>query len=159
MPLCCSNRTPPFPKEAEGITSRNFLTRRGHPASLSRNPPALTIHLAWSEARLVRLYLNFDVIAFDHDFVTWNALLRWRPQDGARFQIEIRAVQGAGDLGAMNGAFRQRSATVRATVANGIISSLDIEEGDSLALDCERSRLARWHVPGCRYFDELCHNA
>ena len=65
----------------------------------------------------------------------------------------------AGDLGALNGAFRQRSATVRATVANGIISSLDIEEGDSLALDCERSRLARWHVPGCRYFDELCHNA
>ena len=30
------------------------LTRRGHPASLSRNPSALTIHLAWSEARLVR---------------------------------------------------------------------------------------------------------
>ena len=71
-------------------------------------------------------------MAFDHDFVTWNALLRWRSHDGARFQIEIRAVQGAGDLGALNGAFRQRSATVRATVANGIISSLDIEEGDIL---------------------------
>ncbi len=40
-----------------------------------------------------------------------------------------------------------------------LISSLDIEESDSLALDCEHSRLARWHVLGCRYFDELCHNA
>ena len=37
---------------------RTFLTRRGHPASLSRNPPALTIHLAWSEARLVRNTLS-----------------------------------------------------------------------------------------------------
>lgn len=93
-----------------------------------------------------RLYLQFDVIAFDHDFVTWNALLRWRPQDGARFQIEIRAVPGAGDLGALNVAFRQRSAAVRATVADGIISSLDIEEGDSLAFQVEGSGLARRQV-------------
>jgi hypothetical protein len=28
------------------------------------------------------LYFHFDVIAFDHDFVTWNAFLRWRPQTG-----------------------------------------------------------------------------
>jgi hypothetical protein len=34
------------------------------------------------------LYLHFDVIAFDHDFVTWNALLRWRPQNSAGFQEE-----------------------------------------------------------------------
>ena len=56
--------TTTFPKEAEGITSRNFLTRRGHPASLSRNPSALTIHLAWSEARLVSiLQIHGSIIA------------------------------------------------------------------------------------------------
>ena len=36
------------------------------------------------------LYFHFDVIAFDHDFVTWNALLRWRPQNSPGFQVEIR---------------------------------------------------------------------
>ena len=30
-----------------------FSNEAGPPASISRNPPALTIHLAWSEARLV----------------------------------------------------------------------------------------------------------
>jgi hypothetical protein len=73
--------------------------------------------------------------------LTWNALLRWRPQDGPRFQIEIRAVPGA--VGALNVAFRQRSATVRATVADGIIS---IEEGDSVAFHVENSGLARRKV-------------
>jgi hypothetical protein len=32
-----------------------FSNEAGPPASISRNPPALTIHLAWSEARLVRI--------------------------------------------------------------------------------------------------------
>ena len=54
---------------------------------------------------------------------------------------------GAGDLGALNIAFRQRSATVRATVADGIISSFDIEEGDSLAFQV---KAAAW--PGVRSF-------
>ena len=30
-----------------------FSNEAGPPASISRNPPALTIYLAWSEARLV----------------------------------------------------------------------------------------------------------
>jgi hypothetical protein len=46
----------------------------------------------------------------------------------------------------LNVAFRQRSAAVRATVADGIISSLDIEEGDSLAFQVEGSSLARHQV-------------
>ena len=99
-------------------------------------------------ARTLILYFHFDVIAFDHDFVTWNALLRWRPQNGAGFEVEIRTVPRTSDPGASNVAFRQRSATVRACVADGIVSSLYIEEGYFLAFDCERSRLARWHVLG-----------
>ena len=55
---------------------------------------------------------------------------------------------GGGNLGALNVAFRQRSTTVRATVADGIISSLDIEEGDSLAFQVEGA--AAW--PGVRSF-------
>jgi hypothetical protein len=43
-------------------------------------------------ARTLILYFHFDVIAFDHDFVTWNVLLRWRPQNGAGFEVEIRTV-------------------------------------------------------------------
>ena len=70
------------------------------------------------------LYFHFDVIAFDHDFVTWNTLLRWRPQNSPGFQVEIRTVPRTSDLSALNVAFRQRSATVRAGVADGIVSSL-----------------------------------
>src|SRR5258708_9551409 len=36
------------------------------------------------------LYFHFDVIAFHHDFVTWNALLRCRPQNSAAFHVTIR---------------------------------------------------------------------
>ena len=36
------------------------------------------------EVLIIFLYFHFDVIAFDHDFVTWNALLRWRPQNSPR---------------------------------------------------------------------------
>jgi hypothetical protein len=52
----------------------------------------------------------------------------------------------------LNVAFRQRSATVRAGVADGIISSLHIEERYFLGFDCERSRLARSQVLGLSYF-------
>jgi hypothetical protein len=93
-------------------------------------------------ARTLILYFHFDVIAFDHDFVTWNVLLRWRPQNGAGFEVEIRTVPRTSDPGAANVAFRERSATVRACVADGIVSSLHIEEGYFLAFDCERGRLA-----------------
>src|ERR1700738_3655526 len=110
-------------------------------------------------ARTLKLYFHFDVIAFDHDFVTWNALLRWRPQNSAGFQVDLRTVPRTGDPGALSVAFRQRSATVRAGVADGIVSSLHIEEGYFLAFDCERSRLAGWHVLGLSYFEEFCHNA
>ena len=61
-----------------------------------------------------------------------------------------------GDPGALNVAFRQRSATVRAGVADGIVSSLHIKEGYFLAFDCERSRLAGWHVLGLSYLEEFC---
>jgi hypothetical protein len=105
------------------------------------------------------LYFHFDVIAFDHDFVTWNAFLRWRPQNSTGFQVEIRTVPRTGDPGALNVAFRQRSATVRAGVADGMVSSLHIEEGYFLAFDCERSRLAGWHVLGLSYLEKFCHNA
>ena len=105
------------------------------------------------------LDFDFNVRSFDHDFVTWNALLRWRPQGGARFQIEIRAVPGAGDLGALNVAFRQRSATVRASAADSVIGSLHIEEGYSLASECERNCLAWGQRRGLSYFDEVSHCA
>src|ERR1700675_1895248 len=105
------------------------------------------------------LYFHFDVIAFDHDFVTWNAILRWRPQNSAGFQVEIRTMPRTGDPGALNVAFRKGSATVRAGVADGIVSSLQIEEGYFLAFDCERSRLAGWHVVGLSYLEKFCHNA
>jgi hypothetical protein len=74
-------------------------------------------------------------------------------------QVEIRTVPRTGDPGALNVAFRQRSATVRAGVADGMVSSLHIEEGYFLALDCERSRLAGWHVLGLSYLEKFCHNA
>jgi len=102
-------------------------------------------------ARTLILYFHFDVIAFDHDFVTWNALLRWRPQSSAGFQVKIRTVPRTANLDALNVAFRQRSATMRAGVADGIVSSLHIEEGYFLAFDCERSHLAGWHVLGLSY--------
>ena len=38
-----------------------FSNEAGPPASISRNPPALTIHLAWSEARLVSNYILLPV--------------------------------------------------------------------------------------------------
>ena len=110
-------------------------------------------------ARTLILYFHFDVIAFDHNFVTWNAFLRWRPQNSAGLQVEIRTVPRTGDPGALNVAFRQRSATVRAGVADGIVSALHIEEGYFLAFDCERSRLAGWHVLGLSYFEKFWHNA
>ena len=105
------------------------------------------------------LYFHFDVIAIDHDFVTWNAILRWRPQNSAGFDVEIRTVPRTGDLGALNLAFRQRSATMRACVADGVISSLHIEEGYFLALDCEGSRFAGWHIVGLSYIEEFWHRA
>jgi len=43
-------------------------------------------------ARTLILYFHFDVIAFDNDFVTWNALLCWWLQNSAGFQVEIRTV-------------------------------------------------------------------
>jgi hypothetical protein len=50
-----------------------FSNEAGPPASISRNPPALTIHLAWSEARLVRFCRRFAL--------SWqrNAMLKARP--------------------------------------------------------------------------------
>jgi len=51
------------------------------------------------------LYFHFDVIAFDHDFVTWNALLRWWPQNSAGFQVEIRigrVIQAVEDMGKLD---------------------------------------------------------
>ena len=105
------------------------------------------------------LYFHFDVIALDHDFVTWNVILRRRPQNSAGFEVEIRTVPRTGDPGALNVAFRQRSATMRACVADGVISSLHIEQGYFLAFDCERSRLAGWHVLGLSYLEKFCHNA
>ena len=110
-----------------------------------------------AEQRRAALDFHFDFIAFDHDFVTWNALLRWRPQGGARFQIEIRAVPGTGDLGTLNVAFRQRSAAVGARIADSVIGSVHIEEGDSLASECERNRLAWDQILCLSYFDEFCH--
>src|SRR5258708_33850420 len=91
------------------------------------------------------LYFHFDVIAFDHDFVTWNARLRWRPQNSAAFQVEIRTVPRTGDLSALNVAFRQRSATVRAGVAAGMISFLHMDEGYFLLFLVERSALTACH--------------
>ncbi len=64
-----------------------------------------------------------------------------------------------GDPGALNVAFPQRSATVRAGVADGIVSSLHIEEGYFLAFDCERSHLAGWQVLGLAILEEFCHKA
>ena len=110
-----------------------------------------------AEQRRAALDFHFDFIAFDHDLVTWDALLRWRPQDGARFQIEIRAVPGTRDLGALNVAFRQRSAAVGAGIADGIISSHHLEEGYPLAFDCKRGRLAWGQILRLSYFDEFCH--
>jgi hypothetical protein len=40
-----------------------------------------------------------------------------------------------------------------------MVSSLHIEEGYFLAFDCERSRLAGWHVLGLSYLEKFCHNA
>src|SRR5262249_34836976 len=91
--------------------------------------------------------------------VTWNAVLRRRPQNSAGFEVEVRTVPRTGDLGAFNLAFRQRSATMCACVADGVISSLHIEEGYFLALDCERSRFAGWHVLGLSYLEKFCHRA
>ena len=112
-----------------------------------------------AEQRRAALDFHFYFIAFDHDLVTRNALVRWRSQGGARFQIEIRAVPGAGNLGALNVAFRQRSATVGAGIADRIVSPLDIEEGYSLASECERNRLAWGQRRGLSYFDECCHSS
>ncbi len=46
-----------------------------------------------------------------------------------------------------------------ASVANGIESSVDIEEGDSLTFHVEGSGLAGGHVLNSRYFNEVCHRA
>ena len=105
------------------------------------------------------LYFHFDVIAFDHDLVTWNALLRRRPQNRAGLQVENRAMPRTCDSGALNVPFRERSATVRAGVADGIVSSLHIEEGYFLLFDCERCRLAGWYVLGLSYLEKFRHNA
>jgi hypothetical protein len=113
--------------------------------------------MASDEVLITILYFHLDVIAFDHDFVTWNALLGWRSQNSAGFQVELRTVPWTSDLGALNVAFRERSATVRAGIADGIVSSLHIEESYFLAFDGERSRLAGWHVLGLSYLDEFCH--
>jgi hypothetical protein len=39
-------------------------------------------------AQTLILYFHSDVIAFDHDLITWNALLRCRPQNSTGFGIE-----------------------------------------------------------------------
>ena len=52
-------------------------------------------------ARTLILYFHCDVIAFDHNFVTWNALLRWWPQNSAGFQVEIRTVPRTGSCQAL----------------------------------------------------------
>jgi hypothetical protein len=64
-------------------------------------------------------------------------------------------VPRTGDLDALNVAFRRRSTTVRTGVADGIVSSLHVEEGYFLASDCERSRLAGRHVLGLSYVEEF----
>src|SRR6202022_3993060 len=131
-----------------------FRWRRG-PACQATGSPGFRDSLNYGTNAV--LYFHFDVIAFDHDFVTWNAIVRWQPQNSAGFQVEIRTVPRTGYLGALNVAFRQRSATVRAGVADGIVSSLHIEEGYFLAFDCERSRLAGYHVLVLSYLEKFCH--
>src|SRR5689334_6486533 len=46
-----------------------------------------------------------------------------------------------------------------AGVSDGIISSLDVEECDSLPLDCERRTSAWRQVLNFSYFEEVCHRA
>ncbi len=54
---------------------------------------------------------------------------------------------------------QQRSATVRAGVADGMVSSLHIAEDYFLAFDCERSRLAGWYILGLSYLEKFRRNA
>src|SRR6267154_6189786 len=105
------------------------------------------------------LELHFDVVAFDHDSVAENTLKRWRPQDRTGFQVEFGTVPWTSDRGALKLTLRQRPAVVRACVRDGIISSLDVEEGDSLAIDGERTGLAGGDVFNFRYLNEVCHRA
>src|SRR6266487_3242289 len=101
------------------------------------------------------LELHFDVVAFDHDSVAGNTLKRWRPQHSTALQVKFRAVPWTSDRRALNLTLRQRPTIMRARVRDRIISSLDVEECDSLALDGKRTRLVGGDVRNLRYLNEV----
>src|SRR5438128_1319083 len=94
-------------------------------------------------------------------FVNDNSKPRYRPHQGPEHCAGLNVVDGsmprAGDLLARHLALRERAATVRAGIVNGVEVALDVEEGELLPRHLDALRLARSEVGGARDLDELRH--
>src|SRR5262249_22000791 len=79
-----------------------------------------------------------NIFPHDFDFVSPNAQ-RWDRCAFAVLQVEIETMPGAEDLAAVQKAFDQRRATVRAQVADRVILAVEIEQGDLLSSDLDQT--------------------
>src|SRR5438552_16923359 len=105
----------------------------------------------------VELDLDLYVGSLDEHGVSRNAAWGWRHEHCAGLDVVNGPMPRARDLLARHLALRERAATVRAGVVNGVEASLQVEERDLLSRHLDALRLARSEVGGARDLGELRH--
>src|SRR5712691_1213961 len=118
---------------------------------------ALTPSLGTIQPVPCDLHLDLYVLALHADRVARNAGRRGRPQHGSGLDVVDGPMPRARDLLARHLALRERAATVRAGVVDGVEAPLQVEESDLLPRHLDALRLARNEVGGARDLDELRH--
>src|SRR2546422_390887 len=103
------------------------------------------------------LHLDLYVRSLDTHGVSRNAAWGGRPEHCAGLDVVDGPMPRARDLFARYLALRERTATVRAGVVNGVEAALQVEEGDLLPRHLDALRRARSEVGGARDLGELRH--
>src|SRR5205823_13612205 len=105
------------------------------------------------------LHLDLYVRSLHADRVARDAAWRGRPQHGAGLDVVDGPMPRARDLLARYLALRERTATVRAGVVDGVEAPVKVEESDLLPRDLDALRLT-WREfarVGHSESEELCH--
>src|SRR5216683_1650167 len=98
-------------------------------------------------------YRQLDLAADDAHRHARHAPIRAWPAIAAAGRIPAPAVPGAGQLAAVQEAFAERTAIVRAVVVQGIQHSVDVGERVPALAGLHRDHAAGWHIGQLRHGD------
>src|SRR5229473_1303439 len=105
----------------------------------------------------LRLQFQLNVRTIHPDFVGTHPLRRRRAEHLAGTDLELGAMPGASDLVALEFPLRERAATMRTGVVDGVELTVQVEQGDLLSLHLNQLAVVRFKLARLRYFDIFGH--